>query len=174
MKTAEKLAAGWLLTLGFMFLSLSASAVMQKNDMHKEILPSWRPVTDFPEHFRRHRDFHRDFRNEAAINVLDNTALNGLIFGVPSSVLGVWLALGAYRQSQQERKAIKAQANDQLQSTFYRMIQENNGRITLVSFAMQSQLPPATAKQYLDEQAKVFNANFKVSEEGGISYDFYI
>ena len=160
MKTAEKLAAGWLLTLGFMFLSISASAVMQKNDMQKPILPGLRPVADFP--------------NEPAINVLDNTALNGLIFGVPSSILGVWLALGAYRQSQQEKKAIKAQANDEVQSTFYRMIQDNNGRITLVSFAMQSQLPPATARQYLDEQAKLFNANFKVSEEGGISYDFYI
>jgi hypothetical protein len=168
MKTAEKLAAGWLLTLGFMFLSLSASAVMQKNDMHKEILPSWTPVRDLPD-FR-----NQDFRNEPAITVLDNTALNGLIFGVPTSVLGVWLALGAYRESQQEKKAIKAQAKDQLQSTFYQMIQENNGRITLVSFAMQSQLPPATARQYLDEQAKLFNANFKVSEEGGISYDFYI
>ncbi|WP_017318230.1 hypothetical protein [Mastigocladopsis repens] len=163
MKTAEKLAAGWLLTLGFMFLSLSASAVMQKNDMQKDTIPNWRSV----EHVL-------DIRNEAAINVLDNTALHGLIFGVPTSVLGVWLALGVYRQSQQETKAIKAQANDQMQSTFYRMIQENNGRITLLSFAMQSQLPPADARQYLDEQAKLFNANFKVSEEGGISYDFYV
>ncbi|NJM69486.1 MAG: hypothetical protein HC862_04275 [Scytonema sp. RU_4_4] len=162
MKTAEKLAAGWLLTLGFMFLSLSASAVMQKNTMQKPILPGLRTVVESSD----------DFRNEAAIPVLDNTAFNGLIFGVPTSVLGVWLALGVYRQSQHERKAIKAQTSDQLQSTFYRMIQDNNGRITLISFAMQSQLPPATAKQYLDEQAKLFNANFKVSEEGGISYHF--
>jgi hypothetical protein len=161
MKTAEKLAAGWLLTLGFMFLSLSASAVMQKNAMEEPILPNARPVADLP-----------DFSNDAAINVLDNTAFNGLIFGVPTSVLGVWLALGVYRKSQHERKAIKAQTNDHLQSAFYRMIQENNGRITLMSFAMQLQLPPATAKQYLDEQAKVFNANFKVSEEGGVSYHF--
>ncbi len=167
MKTAEKLAAGWLLTLGFMFLSLSASAVMQKHDMQKEI-PPWTSVAGSPNFG------NQNFLNEPAITVLDNTALNGLIFGVPSSILGVWLALGAYRESQQEKKAIKAQAKDQLQSTFYQMIQENNGRITLVSFAMQSQLPPATARQYLDEQAKLFNANFKVSEEGGISYDFYI
>lgn len=161
MKTAEKLAAGWLLTLGFMFLSLSASAVMQKNAMERPIEPSLRPVVALD-----------DFPNEAAVNVLDNTAFNGLIFGVPTSVLGVWLALGVYRKSRDERKAIKAQTTDQLQSTFYRMIQENNGRITLVGFAMQLQLPPATAKQYLDEQAKVFNANFKVNEEGGVSYHF--
>ena len=168
MKTAEKLAAGWLLTLGFMFLSLSASAVMQKHDMQKEIVPHLIPVAGSPD------SRYQEWSNEPAINVLDNSALNGLIFGVPTSVLGVWLALGAYRESQQEKKAIKAQAKDQLQSTFYQMIQENNGRITLVSFAMQSQLPPATARQYLDEQAKLFNANFKVSEEGGISYDVYI
>ncbi|KAB8334666.1 hypothetical protein SD80_009955 [Scytonema tolypothrichoides VB-61278] len=160
MKTAEKLAAGWLLTLGFMFLSLSASAVMQKHAMERPIEPSLRSVVALDE------------SNEAAVNVLDNTAFNGLIFGVPTSVLGVWLALGVYRKTQHERKAIKAQTNDQLQSAFYRMIQENNGRITLMSFAMQLQLPPATAKQYLDEQAKVFNANFKVSEEGGVSYHF--
>ncbi|NMF64645.1 hypothetical protein DP113_13935 [Brasilonema octagenarum UFV-E1] len=161
MKTAEKLAAGWLLTLGFMFLSLSASAVMQKNAMDRRIEPSLRQVIAL-----------NDFRNQDAVNVLDNTALNGLIFGVPTSVLGVWLALGVYRKSRDERKAIKEQTTDQLQSTFYRMIQENNGRITLVSFAMQLQLPPATAKQYLDDQAKVFNANFKVNEEGGVSYHF--
>ncbi|NMG19024.1 hypothetical protein [Brasilonema bromeliae] len=160
MKTAEKLAAGWLLTLGFMFLSLSASAVMQKNAMERPIEPSLRPVVALDE------------SNEDAKYVLDNTAFNGLIFGVPTSVLGVWLALGVYRKTQHERKAIKAQTNDQLQSAFYRMIHENNGRITLMSFAMQLQLPPATAKQYLDEQAKVFNANFKVSEEGGVSYHF--
>jgi hypothetical protein len=37
---------------------------------------------------------------------------------------------------------------------------------------MQSHLPAPVARQYLDEQAKVFNANYKISEEGGISYHF--
>jgi hypothetical protein len=32
---------------------------------------------------------------------------------------------------------------------------------------MQSQLPAAEAKQYLDKKAKEFNANFQVTEEGG-------
>jgi hypothetical protein len=54
------------------------------------------------------------------------------------------------------------------------MIQENNGRITLLGFAMQSQLPASVAKQYLDDQAKLFNANFQISEEGGISYHFEV
>lgn len=157
MKTAEKLAAGWLLTLGFMFLTVSVSAVVEKNTMQKP-LPPGIEVADFP--------------NEPAITILNNTALHGLVFGVPTTVLGMWLALGFYRQTQQEKKVLKAQANDQLQSTFYRLLQENNGRITLLSFAMQSQLPPVTARQYLNEQAKLFNANYKISEEGGISYHF--
>ncbi|MUG95224.1 hypothetical protein F7734_23830 [Scytonema sp. UIC 10036] len=159
MKTAEKLAAGWLLSLGFMFLTLSASAAMQKSTMYKQFPPS---LYGEPE----------EFLNKEAIYVLDNTVLHGLVFGVPTSVLGVWLAMGLFRQSQQDKKALKQQASEEMQSTFYRMLQDNGGRITLLSFAMQSQLTPATARKYLDEQAKIFNASFKVSEDGGISYHF--
>ncbi len=158
MKTAEKLAAGWLLTLGFMFTTLSFSAVMEKNTMLEPIPPG---VEDAP-----------DYQNIDAASTLDNTAINGLILGLPTSVLGIWLTMGLYRRSQQEKKALQEQTSDRLQSTFYRMIQEKNGSITLLGFAMQSQLPPADARKYLDQQAKLFNANFKVSEEGGISYYF--
>ena len=52
------------------------------------------------------------------------------------------------------------------------MLLENQGRVTLLSFAMQSQLPAAEAKQYLDKKAKEFNANFQVTEEGAVSYHF--
>jgi H+/gluconate symporter-like permease len=158
MKTAEKLATGWLLTLGFMFLTLSASAVMAKNTM----LQSLPPGIDQP----------RDFQDYDAIPQLDNTALYGLIFGVPTSVLGIWMGLDLYRQGRQAKKVIQQQTSDRLQSIFYHLIQENHGRITVLNFAMQSQLPAATAKQYLDEQAKQFNANFTVNEDGGVSYHF--
>ncbi|MFQ4146717.1 hypothetical protein [Chlorogloeopsis sp. ULAP02] len=157
MKTSEKLAAGWLLTLGFMFLSLSTSAILQKISIQKanfciqgecELLPT-----------------EDSYKN-------DNTAVGGLIFGIPSFILGGWLALGLYRQGQQDKKAINQKVNEHLQSLFYRTVQENDGCVTLLGFAMQSQLPAPIAKQYLDEQAKLFNANFKISEEGGISYHF--
>jgi hypothetical protein len=42
----------------------------------------------------------------------------------------------------------------------------------LLSFAMQSQLPATEAKEYLDQKAKEFNANFQVNEAGGVSYHF--
>ncbi|MEH2280172.1 MAG: hypothetical protein V7K90_02320 [Nostoc sp.] len=160
MKTAEKLAAGWLLTLGFMFVMLSAAAVFNRTTMEKSItLPlAWdgsiefSPATDTP--------------------VIDNTAVEHLIFGIPTLTLGTWLALALYRQSRQEKKAINQQVCDRLQSVFYEMLQENHGRVTVLGFAMQSQLPAAHARQYLDEKAKEFNANFKVNEEGAVSYHF--
>lgn len=160
MKTAEKLAAGWLLTLGFMFLTLSVSAVLDKNTMLKPI-----PIGDG-------ESVAFDKVNQEALAVLDITAKQGLIFGVPTMVLGGWLSLALYRQGKREEKAIQQQVSDRLQSLFYQMLQQNQGRITVLGFAMYSQLPAAVAKQYLDEKAKEFNANFQVNEEGGVLYRF--
>jgi len=161
MKTAEKLAAGWLLTLGFMFMTLSVSAAVEKNTMLKPIPPGI--DNEAP-----------DYINNDALYVLDSTAKQGLIFGVPTLILGGWLSLNLYRKSREENKALSQQTRDRLQSVFYQILQENNGRVTLLSFAMQSQLPAIAAKDYLDERAKEFNASFKVSEEGSVSYHFDI
>jgi len=160
MKTAEKLAAGWLITLGFMLMTISGQAMRDKDLMYKQIPPG------------AYNEY--DYVNHEAVTLLNTTALNGMIFGLPSLVLGGWLALGMRRQSKQEENAIAQQMNLHLQSMFYRMIAENEGRITVLGFAMQSQLPPATARKFLDDQAKQFNANFKVSEDGAVSYHFDI
>ncbi|MBN3921805.1 hypothetical protein [Nostoc sp. NMS4] len=157
MKTAEKLAAGWLLTLGFMFVTLSATAALEKFATPKAITI---PTGEY------------EFNAPNATYEDNNAAVGGLIFGVPTLTLGTWLALGLYRQSRQEKKAINQQVSDRLQSIFYGMLQENHGRVTVLGFAMQSQLPAAHARQYLDEKAKEFNANFKVNEEGAVSYHF--
>ncbi|MCC5597881.1 hypothetical protein [Nostoc favosum] len=159
MKTAEKLAAAWLLTMGFMFVTLSAAEVFNKTTMEKSITLSlaWDGSIEF---------------STTNTPVIDNTAVERLIFGIPTLTLGTWLALGLYRQSRQEKKALNQQVSDRLQSIFYKMLQENHGRITVLGFAMQSQLPAAHARQYLDEKAKDFNANFKVNEEGAVSYHF--
>ncbi|MBD6615855.1 hypothetical protein FNW02_08435 [Komarekiella sp. 'clone 1'] len=159
MKTAEKLAAGWLLTLGFMFVTLSVSAVIEKNATNK--------INVYPKD-------EYDFTAQNPTYQDDNTAVGGLVFGVPTLILGGWLALGLYSQSRQQKKALNQQASDRLQSVFYEMLEENNGRMTVLGFAMQSQLPAADARQYLDKKAKEFNANFKVSEEGAVSYHFEV
>jgi hypothetical protein len=155
MKTAEKLAAGWLLTLGFMFLAISVSEIIDQSG-----------VTVYPV------EGEQVFSPPNAAQESKDTIVGGIIFGVPSAILGSWLALGLYKQSQQEKKALKQQNSEQLQAQFYQMLLENQGRVTLLSFAMQSQLPAAEAKQYLDKKAKEFNANFQVTEEGALSYHF--
>jgi hypothetical protein len=161
MKTAEKLAAGWLLTLGFMFMALSVSASIEKNNIQKPISP----ILD-------EEGLVRDFQNRDALYFLETTSRNGMIFGIPTLVLGGWLSLGLYRQGKQEKKALQKQTSDRLQSLFYQMVLENHGRVTLLGFAMQSELPATTAKEFLDERARDFNANFKVSEDGIVSYYF--
>lgn len=162
MKTAEKLAAGWLLTLGFMFLTLSASAALTKKSVLKPV-----PMAE-------NEYLAAEFVNRDAFYLLDNTARNGIIFGVPTILLGGWMSLGLYRQSKNEQKVLQQQLSDRLQSTFYNMLQENQGRVTVLGFAINSQLPAAEAREFLDLKAKEFNANFQVSEEGGVSYHFDI
>lgn len=75
MKTAEKLASGWLLLLEFAFLMLPSAALIDKNSTQNQTMSSCRTP-----------------------DVEGDTALGGLILGVPSVLLGGWLALGAYRQ----------------------------------------------------------------------------
>ncbi|GAX41059.1 hypothetical protein NIES4075_20270 [Tolypothrix sp. NIES-4075] len=160
MKTAGKLASGWLLTLGFMFMTLSVSSVFDKIAMQKESQQIRIDVDEI------------EFTPANTASVNDNDALRYFVFGVPTLILGGWLAFGLYRESQQEKKMINQQVSDRLQSLFYRMLTENNGRVTVLSFAMQSQLPAAVAREYLDEKAQEFHANFKVSDDGAISYHF--
>ena len=160
MKTAEKLAAGWLITLGFMLTTISAQSMINKHLMYKQIPGGLYNA--------------KDYINPYAVAELDAAAVNGIIYGLPSLALGGWLALGIRRQSKKEKSAIAKQIDSHLQSMFYRMIAENQGRITVLGFAMQAQLPAATAREFLDDQAKQFNANFKVNEDGAVSYQFDI
>ncbi|AFY99536.1 hypothetical protein Cal6303_0459 [Calothrix sp. PCC 6303] len=161
MKTAEKLAAAWLMVLGSMFITLSVSASIEKNNIQKPISP----IID-------EEGLVRDFQNRDALYLLETTSRNGMIFGIPTLLLGGYMSFGLYSQSRQEKKALQKQTSDRLQSLFYQMVLENHGRVTLLGFAMQSELPANTAKEFLDERAKDFNANFKVSEDGIVSYYF--
>ncbi len=162
MKTAEKLASFWLLILGFMFMSMSASAMMGK-DKYK-VSNGYTDEDGIIVYTSQIYD----------IELANHTAITYLVLGVPSAILGGWMAFSLYRQEKHEKKALQQEMSDRLQSVFYRMIQENHGRVTLLGFAMQSELPPSTAKDYLDSRAKEFNANFKISEEGSVSYLFDI
>mgnify|MGYP006275889711 CR=1 FL=1 len=54
------------------------------------------------------------------------------------------------------------------------MVQENNGKLTVLRFAMEAQLPGKEARQYLDEKAREFQASFDVTENGDVTYLFHL
>ncbi|MEM7580880.1 MAG: hypothetical protein AAF316_13740 [Cyanobacteria bacterium P01_A01_bin.80] len=150
MKVPEKFAAGWLLTLGLMFFMLPISSVMEKNLMERE---SKTPLI------------------ESAYN---NSALLGIAFGIPTSFLGIWLTASLYLQERKEKLVLIQKMNQQLQSNFYRMLEENAGCMSVLNFAMRSQISTDMAREYLDGKAKELNADFKVSEQGTVFYYFNI
>jgi large subunit ribosomal protein L7/L12 len=92
-------------------------------------------------------------------------ALVWITLGLPLVGLGNWRG---WRASQQEQKA----KSDRLVSAFYRLLQQSNGQITVLDFAMATELPAQEAKEYLDEKAKEFDAYFLVTEGNGICYQF--
>ncbi|MEB3338879.1 MAG: hypothetical protein VKJ46_15520 [Leptolyngbyaceae bacterium] len=59
-----------------------------------------------------------------------------------------------------------------LQSTFYRLITENQGRMTVLEFAMQANIIGSEAKQYLDLRAEEFSPTFEVTHQGEVVYCF--
>jgi hypothetical protein len=70
-----------------------------------------------------------------------------------------------YKQGQKE-------ISDRVRSTFYRLVTEHNGQITILRFAMEAELSGQEARQYLDQRAKEFNATFDVLDGGNIAYHF--
>ncbi|XGV95004.1 MAG: ribosomal protein L7/L12 [Leptolyngbya sp. BL-A-14] len=95
----------------------------------------------------------------------DGAAAALCLFGLPPSALGGWLVVNGRRKQEQE-------ARDRLQTTFFNLLKQGNGRITALSFAMATGLTGAMAKAYLDERAHEFSANFDVDDEGNMFYRF--
>jgi hypothetical protein len=87
--------------------------------------------------------------------------------GVSTSFLaaGGWMLWGLRTKQQKQMR-------DRLDSTFYRVLKTEKGRITVLRLAMEAQLPPEYVKPYLDQRAKELNAYFESSEKGNISYHF--
>lgn len=74
----------------------------------------------------------------------------------------VWKQYHSRKQAQQRH----------LSATFHQLLQDNQGRVTVLDFASKSNLTSLQAKQYLDQQAQEYIADFEVTEEGEIVYYF--
>jgi hypothetical protein len=103
-----------------------------------------------------------------------NAAIGGIGMGIPAIGISGWLAWGLYREGKNKKLALDKEESDRVQGIFFQMIRERNGQITALHFAMETQLSAHQAKQYLEEQAKEFNADFDVSERGDVIYRFKV
>ncbi len=92
-------------------------------------------------------------------------AMACLLFGLPITGAGSCLAWSLHRQG-------RIEVQQRLQSIFHQQLKLEQGKITVMQFALEAQLTAGIAKQYLDEKAKEFDATFNVSEDGEIYYCF--
>ncbi|BBC22547.1 hypothetical protein [Pseudanabaena sp. ABRG5-3] len=132
----QKLFAGILFSIGFIFLTVTVASISTKNPTEKD----------------------------------RSAALGGIILGVPAIASGAWIVWGLRKKQEQLEK----ERYSQIETTFLELLQANNGNITAINFAIATKLSLEESKQYLDQKAIQLNANFNVSEDGGISYQFLL
>jgi ribosomal protein L7/L12 len=83
------------------------------------------------------------------------------------------IAISQQLISDDQRKSRKQQEeHNRLQSIFFKLLKQGDGRITALGFAMETGLTGAMAKAYLDERASEFTANFDVDDDGNMFYRF--
>lgn len=107
------------------------------------------------------------FTPNRTIEKKTRAALGWMTLGLPLVGIGSWRTWQVSKQEQREK-------HNRLQSAFYQLLQESNGQITVLDFAMATEVPAQEAKEYLDEKAKEFDAYFLVTEANGICYQFEI
>ena len=88
-----------------------------------------------------------------------------IIFGMPPVAMGVGLLAWS-------RKGKVLGQSNRLKQTFFRLLQEGDGKVTVLRFAMETGLEGDEAKTYLDERAIEFNATFEATSQGAVAYVF--
>ena len=92
------------------------------------------------------------------------------MIGVPAIAAGTWLV---WKEKKKQDDLLEVRQR-QLEFNFLTTLQANDGSITPISFAIANQLSLEESKQYLDKKATELNADFEVTEDGGVSYKFYL
>jgi hypothetical protein len=86
-----------------------------------------------------------------------------LQLGVPAVI--VWGLFRYLRNAQ-------GQLQRRLNTCFYQLLQQNQGRVLTLDFAMMAHLSAAASRKFLDEKAREFSAQFEVTECGEVVYLF--
>ncbi|WP_421658321.1 hypothetical protein [Leptothermofonsia sp. ETS-13] len=79
-------------------------------------------------------------------------------------LIGWWVWRRWHKVQQSQR--------DKLNEVFYELLQEHQGQITVLDFAMTAKVSAIAARNYLDTRAKEFAAHFEVTERGDVFYLF--
>ncbi len=87
-----------------------------------------------------------------------------ILLGV-AVISGVGWAWKQYQQQQQQRLST-------LNALFYQLIQDNQGRLTALDFAMRGEISGTEAQEYLEERAREFAAGYEITDNGGMVYCF--
>lgn len=85
-----------------------------------------------------------------------------LAIGLLLTIGGLW----KYFQAKQQEHL------EELNEVFYQILQEHQGRVTTLDFAIAANITGLEAKEYLQERAREFGADFEVNTSGGIVYCF--
>ena len=83
---------------------------------------------------------------------------------------GAWIVWGLSKK----KEVLQKERDRQIETTFLELVQANQGEVSAINFAIVTKLSLEESKQYLDKKAKQLNADFNVSEDGAISYQFFI
>ncbi len=81
--------------------------------------------------------------------------------------VGFWLWRSHCKKRQQQQRQ-QARIN----AKFYQLLQQQQGRISVLDFAMRTQLEGAAAQAYLNTQAQSFSAFFETTPQGDLIYVF--
>ena len=95
------------------------------------------------------------------------TVTAGVLLGLPAVVGGVWLLVDTRRQQQH------AEA-ERLKAVFFQLVKAGRGNVTALRFSMEAQIDGETAKAYLSDRSREYDATFQVDIEGGITYCFHL
>jgi hypothetical protein len=87
----------------------------------------------------------------------------------PSIMLGSWLA---QRRMRPQKKSELELSERELETVFLHHLQENQGNVTAISFAIASQLSLAEAQTYLEIKSNQLNSAYQMDENGATFYHF--
>lgn len=79
---------------------------------------------------------------------------------------------GTATASQTSPSAPRLSLAEQQRTVFFDLVKKNQGQVTPMQFAMVANVSGEDARQYLQDRAKEFGADFQVNDQGTVIYIF--